>query len=195
MALFALSERNQEKAANLFETYSKKFYDRALYYARNKDEAHDLVQTAMLELIKQLDRGTGRACALEDGPLSDYVLGIIRNVYRNKCKKAGRELKKLEKLEIVLLRGGDVDDDSPEQRLVKREEMHLVERAALRLPEHGRLYLQMKFVYHFDNAGIAEALDIKPGSVPMLRKRTLEQLRRYIREEEEQEQGQEECRA
>lgn len=66
MALFVLSRRHNEKVADLFAENGKMFYGRAMKLTCNQHAAEDLVQSAMLELMKSLDKGSLTVCALDD---------------------------------------------------------------------------------------------------------------------------------
>lgn len=186
MALFVLSKRHNEKAADLFAAYGTMFYGRALSFVHDKQAAEDLVQSAMLELMKSFDKGSEKVCTMDDERLPGYVVGIIRKLYYNNYKKAKHEAERVEKLGRHLAEGfsGELD---PEERILFNERMDLVGRAALRLSERSRMYLQMRFIHSFDNAKIAEMLNIKEASVPMVRKRTLDELKRLVAEEEREE--------
>lgn len=109
MALFVLSRRHNEKVADLFAENGKMFYGRAMKLTCNQHAAEDLVQSAMLELMKSLDKGSLTVCALDDEHLRYYVLGILRKLYYNNCRKNTREAEKLEKLKQDL-NDGDVWD-------------------------------------------------------------------------------------
>ena len=181
MALFVLSRRHNEKVADLFAENGKMFYGRAMKLTCNQHAAEDLVQSAMLELMKSLDKGSLTVCALDDEHLRYYVLVILRKLYYNNCRKNTREAEKLEKLKQDL-NDGDVWD--PDKALWEHERPDLLEWAVLQLPERYYEFLMSKYIHGFGKEELAEALGIKVTSLPMLQKRTVGLLRRLIREED-----------
>lgn len=181
IALFVLSRRHNEKVADLFAENGKMFYGRAMKLTCNQHAAEDLVQSAMLELMKSLDKGSLTVCALDDEHLRYYVLGILRKLYYNNCRKNTREAEKLEKLKQDL-NDGDVWD--PDKALWEHERLDLLEWAVLQLPERYYEFLMLKYIHGFGKEELAEALGVKVTSLPMLQKRTVGLLRRLIREED-----------
>ena len=181
MALFVLSRRHNEKVADLFAAHGKMFYNRAMKMTLDKPAAEDLVQNAMLELMKSLDKGNPTVCGLDDEHLRYYVVGILRKLYCHSCKKGKREAEKLEKLKRDLdgWRGYD-----PGDALREHERLDLLEWAVPQLPERYYEFLMLKYIHGFGKEELAEALEVKVTSLPMIQKRTVEFLRRLIREEE-----------
>lgn len=181
MALFVLSKRHNEKVADLFAAHGTMFYSRASMFVHDKQAAEDLVQSAMLELMKSFDRGNPTVCTMEDERLPGYVVGIIRKLYWNTCKKAGREREKVEKLQSTM---EEWAVNSPEGQFLKKEQFDLAERAARQLPEHYYEFLMLKYIHHFSKEELAEALGVKVTSLPMIQKRTVELLQKLVEEEE-----------
>lgn len=181
MALFVLSRRHNEKVADLFAENGKMFYGRAMKLTCNQHAAEDLVQSAMLELMKSLDKGSPTVCGLDDEHLRYYVVGILRKLYYHSCKKGKREAEKLEKLKRDL---NDGDEFDPGEALWEHERLDLLEWAVLQLPERYYEFLMLKYIHGFGKEELAEALGVKVTSLPMIQKRTVEFLRRLIREEE-----------
>lgn len=181
MALFVLSRRHNEKVADLFAEYGEMFYGRAMVLTRDKHAAEDLVQGAMLELMKSLDKGHPTTCALDDEHLRYYVVGILRKLHYNNCRKNTREAEKLEKLKRELSEWSERD---PGDALHRHERLDLLEWAVPQLPERYYEFLMLKYIHGFGKEELAEALGVKVTSLPMVQKRTVDLLRKLIREEE-----------
>ncbi|MBI2466857.1 MAG: RNA polymerase sigma factor [Candidatus Rokubacteria bacterium] len=115
----------------------------------------DLVQTVMIRVYEQ--------CGRYDASrrFAPWLYGIARNVWREHLRQRARD--RAEPLE-----DGDAGTDDaadPLERAEVAEEIHLVRRALLRLPQEERLTLVLRHWQGLTYEEIAETLDVPLGTV------------------------------
>lgn len=117
----------------------------------------DLVQTVMIRVYEQ--------CARYDASrrFAPWLYGIARNVWREHIRQQVRD--RAEPLEEDSGDAGTGDATDPLERAEVAEEIHLVRRALLRLPQEERLTLVLRHWHGLTYAEIAETLDVPLGTV------------------------------
>lgn len=191
----ALIARLREGDERAFESLVASFYPSMLAvargYVRSRAVAEEVVQEAWLGVLKGLDRFEGRSS------LRTWVLRIVANIARTRGVREARSvpMSSLEAegggpaVEPERFRGaGDpfpghwtsypVDwRTMPEERLLSRETLTLVEREIEQLPELQRLVITLRDVAGCSAEEVCETLEISDGNQRVLLHRARARVR------------------
>jgi len=153
-----------EEERALCRTYESRIRGYGLRHLRDSAAAEDLVQHVLLVVLQ----------AARDGRIEDptrigaYVLGTCRYAVRDMQRGEARQRKIAEQNAAVL-----PDGYEPKWRRIDRERL---ERCLMELEERARQIVLATFAYELDAGEIAEALDVSPGNVRVIRHRALARL-------------------
>jgi RNA polymerase sigma-70 factor (ECF subfamily) len=132
----------------------------ALRCAQSSFEADDIVSDALIALIRKAPL----LRSMDPPALRAYVFTTVRNCgarYARK-RKSAHELP----LENIVEGPFDADGESdPLEAVLRQCTIDEIRRAVKKLNETDQVTLIMKYYLHWDDAGIAEELGLKPASV------------------------------
>jgi RNA polymerase sigma-70 factor (ECF subfamily) len=135
---------------------------------RQAGEAEDAVQEAFVKAYYALPRFRPGA------PFRPWLLRIVANEARNRARSAKRR-------EGLVLRAVAADPGgavpSPEVAALEREDAEALARALGRLREPDRIVLAYRYLFDLSEAEMADALDVRPGTVKSRLSRALVRLR------------------
>lgn len=178
LPLAIASLQNEEERAFMAKLYSdhkKLMYAKAFSIVRDHAQAEDVVGEACIALIDKISL----IRAMSGYTLRAYVVSTIRNTAINFVVRRDRQSR------YAFLDDGDalggVRSSGPEvlDTLVRREQIDAMKRAILRLPEHERTAITMKYLDQMSDREIADTLGIGPDSV----RSCLMRARRHVKEQ------------
>jgi RNA polymerase sigma-70 factor, ECF subfamily len=169
--------RDAETFEALALPLAESLYRLAFHLTRNQAEAEDLTQETFLRAFRAFD-------AYRGGNFRAWVFAILRNAFRDNCRRRGREP----------LTDDDVDDllpfrvvangavaPSAESEALRTLPSEAIERAFAALPPEWRLTVILADVEELSYREIADVLDVPIGTVmsrlSRARKRLQDQLR------------------
>ncbi len=166
---------NQELKRCISE-YGKDIYSFCRHLAGSLQEADDLYQDTFLKAM-ELDHTIDFT-----GNPKSYLLSIALRIWKNKRRKFAWR-KRIADIRPVE-EEADFDAaapkaDSPEERVIQREQQELVRWAVDRLPEKYRVIVLLYYMKEMQTAQIARMLDLAPGTV----KSRLYQARKMLEKE------------
>jgi len=127
---------------------------------RDPEEARDAVQEGFANALRELDRFTGR------GSFEGWVWRCVTNAARMSRRKSRFRV-------LATSPESPVEAVEPERKLLER---------IGRLPERQRLVLFLRYFADLSYDGIAEALDVSPGTVAATLNAAHRTLRRELEE-------------
>ncbi len=138
--------------AKLYYLFADKMMGVCMWYARNREEAEEVLQDGFMRVFTYLDKYSG------EGPFEGWVRKIMVNAalfkYRNKSAK----------MYVITEYNADVHDSSEEARFVsnydERELMKLVQQ----LPPAYRMVFNLHVFEGYNHREIAESLGISKGT-------------------------------
>lgn len=141
--------------------YGKDIYSFCRHLTCNVQEADDLYQDTFLksmELDDELD--------FDDNPKS-YLLSIALRIWRNRKRKfAWRRRITEERIETEERMETEWESmDSPEERLLRKEEYMSVRKAVTKLPERQKVIVLLYYMEEMSVAQIAAIANIPVGTV------------------------------
>ncbi|RME38882.1 MAG: sigma-70 family RNA polymerase sigma factor [Thermoflexia bacterium] len=170
------AKEDPEAFGLLYERYVARVYRYCFYRTGDVQDAEDLTARTFYRMLKHLPRYQERGL-----PFGAWVYRIAHNVVANWLRDRSRHPV------VGLERVGKVP--APEGDLVAHledlEEREALMQAIRRLPPDRQTLLYLKFVEEMSNAEIGVILGRSEGAVKSLYHRTLVELRRQLRGEEE----------
>jgi RNA polymerase sigma-70 factor (ECF subfamily) len=169
----------------------------ALTYVRTREVAEEVVQETWLGVLHAIGRFEGRAS------LKTWITRILVNTAITRARREARSVP-LSSLESVSGDGPAVDPDRfrppgdaypghwrslpadwtalPEEELLGRETLGVVQRAIDVLPAAQRRVITMRDVVGFDSDDVCAALDLSPGNQRVLLHRARSRVRAALEE-------------
>lgn len=146
---------DQQAFTMLFQYHWKQLYNIALSKTGEDHTAQDIVQELFLHLWEQRDK-------LEvQGPLSNYLYGILRNRIFDHYRTTKKQALQLEQLSILI--SSDEAAPMPQEALQQRAEREQRFDAAVRnLPARIRQVYQLRSQERYSFIDIASMLKIRP---------------------------------
>ena len=139
-------------------------------YARNKDDADDLLQDCWLQILKQLDKFTGAV------PFARWAAKVSKNVCKMKLRKEKREgMEELAPEDTPEVAEGGPD---PGEELLLRRESEVVFAALGKLPDRERDAIVLRLLEGRSAAETAKVLVVSRAGALSVLKRGLAKLRR-----------------
>ena len=137
----------REKFAELYEEYMPKIYRYIQYRVNNVQLAEDLTSTTFEKALVNFDK----YCS-DKASFSTWLFSIARNIVIDHYRVAGRrQMVPLEEAKQVLT--GDL---SPEEEVVRREEMAMLHSCLAGLPRADQEIISLKFGAELTNRQIAK---------------------------------------
>jgi RNA polymerase sigma-70 factor (ECF subfamily) len=168
---------DQAAFGRLVERYERSVYRTVYRMLRDRDEAAELTQEAMVRAWENLSRFRG------DSPFAGWLSRIAIYLALNRL----REKKRYVRPEDAARHDAVIDQTpaagpSPLNELLLREAKEALRQALAELPDEFRVPLVLRLYEDFSYEQIAEALDIPIGTVMSRLYRARERLARRVRE-------------
>lgn len=139
-------------------------------YARDDDDADDLLQDCWIRIMERLEAFKHR------GSFAAWAIAVSKNVCRTKLRRASREGARTVALEDIAEVSGDSRDPLEELRLGREREVIYV--ALGSLPDRERDAIVLRVLEGRDTEEAATILDVAPATVRSLLQRGMYRLRR-----------------
>jgi RNA polymerase sigma-70 factor (ECF subfamily) len=167
-----LVERARDGDVAAYEELVTRYRDRAYrvawFVTRERGEAEDATQEAFVKAYHALPRFR------PDAPFEPWILRIVANEARNRVRSSRRR-------ETLVARAAAARREdaapSPEAAALAAEEREALLRAMDRLNERDRLVIAYRYLFDLSEAEMADALDLRPGTVKSRLSRAMTRLR------------------
>ncbi len=178
VALPPIDEPNDRRfMEELYEHYKRLMYNKALETLADPQDADDLIQDCLEQLIKNI--GTLRK--LNSCRLTSYIVTTIRNTAINMAKKQEVQSRYTFLTDFEELDPAD-PSTLPEEVLLSEELSAAFVMAFDKLPEEDRILLRGKYVQGLSDAELASILGCAPNSIRMKLTRARRRALRCIKE-------------
>lgn len=152
----------------IYDDYKDKIYEFIFYKVSNKELAEDLTSDVFISVYKNLHRYDA-----EKSFITTWLYAITYNRLKNYYKSRKNNVYSIEYLIEMSNEIHIVKYDSSEQ-----EELRLVLKNVMKeLPERNRRIVLMKYYGNMTSREIGKCLDISPGNVRIILKRSLAMLK------------------
>lgn len=152
----------------IYDDYKDKIYEFIFYKVSNKELAEDLTSDVFISVYKNLHRYDA-----EKSFITTWLYAIAYNRLKNYYKSRKNNVYSIECLIEMSNEIHIVKYDSSEQ-----EELRLVLKNVMKeLPERNRRIVLMKYYGNMTSREIGKCLDISPGNVRIILKRSLAMLK------------------
>lgn len=138
----------------IVDRYAKTIYNQALNFFGNREDAEDVTQEVFVKIFNHIDKFR------EEKNFGSWVMRISNNYCIDYWRKYKKNLKRVE-LEEDLLK----QDDTPEEQLIKDENVKELRQKMLILDPDLRILVIMRDIQGFSYQQIAESLNLPPGTV------------------------------
>lgn len=170
-----LARGDREALAPLMERHHRRIYRIALSYVRDADDALDCVQETFVKAYEHAARWDPAA---EVGPwLTRIAINGAIDLYRKGKRRARNEAPLLEGDHYATLA---TEDPSPERKAQGREVREKIDGAVRSLPEAQRAVFVLRYYEELTLPEIANALDLKLGTVKSSLHRAVQRLRERL---------------
>lgn len=156
------SMSDQEFIARTYKEYERLMYYTARKYNSNLQTCEDVMQEALIRLIKKVDL----LRTLNEYALINYIVVTIRNLSIDVLKKAGVEQKKVISLSDVDERTG-AHHISLDDALIKEEKGRKLAQVLQEMDPQDRWLLECRYFLDYDDEQLANGLGCQPRSVRM----------------------------
>lgn len=160
-----------EPCAAWYEAYGKAVYNYFRFQLIPPDDAEDLTAETFLRAVRASDRYDATRAAVQT-----WLLTIARNVLIDERRSA----RVRRRVGVDELRDLAMDEPSPEERMLRREEVGAAMTAMGALGNEDRELLSLRYGGELDIAELAELLDVPTGTVRTRLWRALERLREQM---------------
>lgn len=155
---FRKGDPNRERFERLTEQVFPSLFGTALRLTRDRDDANDLTQEAVIRAYEAFDRFDGRN-------FKAWILRILTNLYINKYRQK-RRMAPTESIEEEHIAEPVADEsDTPDRQLFDRLVATEVEEALAKVPPDFRLAVLLSDVEGLTYEEIAEATQVPIGTV------------------------------
>ncbi|MGI6004486.1 MAG: RNA polymerase sigma factor [Christensenellales bacterium] len=156
--LIRLAQKGDAQAfSSLFEAHQDRIYHIALQMMRNRDDALDAAQEAMIKMYRRL------SSFREEADFATWSYRVVVNTCLDMLRK--RRKRPLDSLEQIRELGFDVAaQGGTEEDILRREESNLVHRALDTLSAAERTIIVLRDIQGFSYEQISEILDLPLGT-------------------------------
>ncbi len=152
----------------LYTRYSSAMYGLCLRYARDPEEAQDLLQEGFIKVYEKIKQYSG------EGSFEGWMRRLFVNLALDQYKSKKREM---ERMQTYAEEGGaDTDDPSPWPDVTEKELIDLIQQ----LPEGYRMVFNLFAVEGFSHRDIAQQLGISENTSKTQFFKARKQLRRML---------------
>lgn len=169
---------DQQYMEGLYHQFKRLMFATAGKYAADPDDREDLVQSALVRLVKKLPTlRTMERCAQ-----ASYIVFTVRSVAIDALRKSGRQLQGASLEEEAL----QVPDEAPtmDEYLLARERVDRLRAIWPRLGEEDRLLLEGKYLRECSDRELAQLLGCQVDSIRMKLTRARRRALRWMTEGE-----------
>lgn len=156
------SMSDQEFIARTYKEYERLMYYTARKYNSNLQTCEDIMQEALIRLIKKVDL----LRTLNEYALINYIVVTIRNLSIDVLKKAGVEQKKVISISDIEDRAG-AHHISLDDALIKEEKGRKLAQVLQEMDPQDRWLLECRYFLDYDDEQLANGLGCQPRSVRM----------------------------
>ena len=157
-----VKDRNEEAFNELVNRYGDKIYRTALRITHNPSDAQDVLQDVFIKLMKNLHTLRG------ESKFSTWLYRVAANAsfmhlrYEKKYKNEVSLEEYVSYDEDGVLKGVEIKDwsDRPDEVLLSKEAMEVIERALNELPVHHRVVVHLRDMEGLTNPEVAEVLGL-----------------------------------
>ena len=138
-------------------------------YARDDDDADDLLQDSWIRVMDQLDNFR------QNGSFPAWAIAVAKNVARTarrRRERTGEQRAAPESTEEVLDRG-----PNPEEELLSNERRKLLSSALARLPDRERDIMVLRFIEGRSTTEAAASIGVRVRSARAMQRRAIHRLR------------------
>ena len=183
MVLFVIDyiDNDSDKAfvENLYIEYMPFLRSRAYKYVQDVNISNDLAHDCIVNMIKHLDK----LKSLHKDKIRAYISVSINNVVLNYLKRSSRQV---ENGICDLSDNYNLSDDySVEEEIERKYEYQTVYAGFDKLCERDKSIISMKYDLELNDSQIADVLNIKKDSVRMTVLRSVRNLKKQIKKQEE----------
>jgi RNA polymerase sigma-70 factor (ECF subfamily) len=171
-----LSESDREYVERLWSDYKYLLYKKASGFTGDRELQKDIVQSALLVIIKNISTIRALRCCV----LPSYLVLIVRSVSINALKKAGMEAPAPDGDQYDNIPDGGAGTDDAVLRAAEHED---ILRLLSGLSESDRLLLEGKYLLELSDAELAKILGISKDSVRMKLTRARRRAEKIFRNE------------
>ncbi len=163
-----LQNKDEEGFNEIVNRYENKIYALALRITHNPSEAEEVLQEVFLTILKKL--GTFR----EESKFSTWLFRIASNASCMRLRVEGKRYENEANLrdyasydDSGTFKGVQLKDwsDRPDEVLLSREGIEIIEKALSELPEYSRIVFHLRDIEGFSNKEVAEILSISLTAV------------------------------
>ncbi|MCK4765757.1 MAG: RNA polymerase sigma factor [Candidatus Aminicenantes bacterium] len=153
-----LKQKDSEAWNKMIERYSKKVFNFALNFAGNREDASDITQDIFLKVYNNIDKFK------EDGNFDSWLSRLSKNYCIDFWRKNKRSKDKLELDENVRTPAVHDEQQSPEDSLIKENEIKYLRGKLLLLTPDLRTLIIMRDIQDYSYREIADNLEIPLGT-------------------------------
>jgi RNA polymerase sigma-70 factor (ECF subfamily) len=166
---------DQNALAMIYDRYSTALYQYAYRQTGNQQMAEDCVAETFSRFLHTLKRNKGPRKALRP-----YLYRIAHNWITDQFRKQGPDDGLDDKLEFI-------EDEQPgtETQVIQQETAEILREHLQKLNPDQRQVIALKHLDGMSNAEVAEIMDRNVGSVKALNSRALNNLRKFIHKDEQ----------
>ncbi|MAL80820.1 MAG: RNA polymerase subunit sigma-24 [Sneathiella sp.] len=159
------SQKDAYAVRTIITRNNQRLFRTAWSVLRNHADAEDVVQEAYLKAFNSLESYSGRSS------LSTWLTRIVYNaaIDRKRAQKRRQESLLLQDVPVIYdlqsWTASDVDFDSPESKLIRKQFSAILKQAVARLPDDFRSVFVLRDIEGMSVSETAEALQIKVATV------------------------------
>lgn len=181
LAILAIdNEDDRAFMTRIYLDYGRLMYSVAIEIVRDPHVAEDMVSSAIIEMIKDID--TLRK--INSFRLRSYIASIVRNDSIDYIRKRNRQGKYYFMPDDDSILNNIPSEGTVDEALLRSAEIDALRQAIVKLSENEQLLLTMKYVDEADDSDIARLLGIGKDSVRVYLSRARKHLQRIIVEDE-----------
>lgn len=178
---------NEQQMEQTVQLYGRDILRFCRITAGNTEDGDELYQDTMLTLLEKRNR-------LDPAwNIKSYAISVALNLWKDRKRKIARRLRlvpqeSLEDLSEQGIHPGD-ETESPEEVLIRENQIQMVRKIVAVLPEKYRLPVQLYYSADLGISAIAEILNLPENTVKSRLHRAKEKIRRTLEELEYERSG------
>lgn len=161
----------------MIDRYSKKVYNFALNFAGNREDASDITQDIFLKVYNNIDKFK------DDKNFTSWLLKLSKNYCIDFWRKNKNVKNKVELDDTIHNENVHNDQQTPEDSLIKDNEINYLRGKLLLLPPDLRTLIIMRDIQDYSYNDIAEQLNIPLGTTKSRINRARAKLAKIILKE------------
>lgn len=179
MLFFFLLTDDADDAAfmqTLYEDHYRLMYAQAYQVAWVREDAEDIVSTAIVQLMKHITVLRGLEC----NNLRAYLVVTVRNAAYTHARRNALAQSRVSAAPLETI--AEKPEQGVEARVVSRDSIQRLQQQIASLPPQERTVMDMRYFQHFEPEEIAQHMGIKPVSVRALLSRGRRRLAKILQE-------------